>query len=413
MGWTRCVLHNSTRLQLRIKNPAVWRHFCSALEGVGAVYDDYGPPSKVVKLRTFRKPQANQSLEQPNSVHVRMLAAPINPSDLNMIEGVYGIKPHLPAYGGNEGVGVVEWAHSSVTNLGVGDVVAPILNKQDTPGTWRTHLVCSEHDLIRLPENLPLEISSTLSVNPTTAWRLLHDFRELSRGDVIVQNGSSSAVGRSVIQFAQHRGIKSINVIRNQKDEEHVKLLRAHLLSLGADVVLTEHELANEAKRNSILRDAKLADRAATLAFNCVAGKTSADLCKLLRPGSTMVVYGGMSRRPVMIGSGQLIFDDIRVRGFWLSRWIQERVQKRQELQRQDRWCAENDEHYQMLNNIARILVDAPAYTASLKASLVRYPLQEISTALEFTTGSDAHMDSEGNAGIVPYVGSRKPLLVM
>lgn len=33
----------------------------------------------------------------PDSVLVRMLAAPINPSDLNQVEGVYPIKPDLPA----------------------------------------------------------------------------------------------------------------------------------------------------------------------------------------------------------------------------------------------------------------------------------------------------------------------------
>ena len=36
-----------------------------------------------------------------------MLAAPINPADLNTIEGTYPKKPSLPAVGGNEGVGEV------------------------------------------------------------------------------------------------------------------------------------------------------------------------------------------------------------------------------------------------------------------------------------------------------------------
>lgn len=36
-----------------------------------------------------------------------MRAAPVNPSDINMIEGAYGIKPTLPAWGGNEGIGQV------------------------------------------------------------------------------------------------------------------------------------------------------------------------------------------------------------------------------------------------------------------------------------------------------------------
>ena len=35
------------------------------------------------------------------------IQAPVNPSDINQIEGKYPIKPSLPAVAGNEGVGVV------------------------------------------------------------------------------------------------------------------------------------------------------------------------------------------------------------------------------------------------------------------------------------------------------------------
>ena len=31
-----------------------------------------------------------------------------------------------------------------------------------------------------------------------------------------------------------------------------------------------------------------------------------------------------MSRRPVMLGAQQFIFDDLCVRGFWLTRWMRE-----------------------------------------------------------------------------------------
>ena len=43
-----------------------------------------------------------------------MLQAPINPSDINTIEGKYPIKPPLPAVPGNEGVGVVREIGSEV-----------------------------------------------------------------------------------------------------------------------------------------------------------------------------------------------------------------------------------------------------------------------------------------------------------
>lgn len=37
------------------------------------------------------------------------------------------------------------------------------------------------------------------------------------------------------------------------------------------------------------------------------------------RAGGTLVVYGAMSQQPIPIPPGQLIFRDVRVRGFWLT----------------------------------------------------------------------------------------------
>ncbi|VDN27365.1 unnamed protein product [Gongylonema pulchrum] len=41
-------------------------------------------------------------------VRVRILASPINPADINQIQGVYPVKPPLPAIGGNEMVAKIE-----------------------------------------------------------------------------------------------------------------------------------------------------------------------------------------------------------------------------------------------------------------------------------------------------------------
>ncbi|PYJ68478.1 MAG: hypothetical protein DME75_12975 [Verrucomicrobia bacterium] len=41
------------------------------------------------------------------NVRVQMGAAPINPADLNQIEGKYSVRPELPATPGFEGAGIV------------------------------------------------------------------------------------------------------------------------------------------------------------------------------------------------------------------------------------------------------------------------------------------------------------------
>ena len=70
------------------------------LSSLAVKYAKTGNPLSVLKLEILSTvPQVSN----PNDVQIKMLASPINPSDLNMAEGTYGIKPKLPAIGGNEG----------------------------------------------------------------------------------------------------------------------------------------------------------------------------------------------------------------------------------------------------------------------------------------------------------------------
>ncbi len=54
-----------------------------------------------------------------------MLYAPINPSDINMIEGTYPVLPSLPAVAGNEGVGQIVAVGGNVKNVKPNDFVLP------------------------------------------------------------------------------------------------------------------------------------------------------------------------------------------------------------------------------------------------------------------------------------------------
>lgn len=79
-----------------------------------------------------------------------------------------------------------------------------------------------------------------MTVNPCTAYRMLRDFVNLSRGHTVIQNGANSAAGQNVIQLCRAWGINSVNVIRNRKNIDELKTF---LLDLGATHVLTEEEL--------------------------------------------------------------------------------------------------------------------------------------------------------------------------
>lgn len=271
-------------------------------------YDSHGQPLKVLRHDTIELPALTST-----SVRVSMLAAPINPADLNQVEGVYPVKPPVPAVGGNEGVGVVVEVGNGVKGLECGDWVIP---KTFGFGTWRSQGVAEETQLLKVPNDIPPEYAATISVNPSTAYRMLSDFVDLQPGEAVIQNGATSAVGRAVIQIAAARGLQTVNIIRDRPNLEEMKGI---LHSLGATHVVTEDFARTPAMRD-LLKELGPKPR---LALNCVGGKSSTQLLKLIAPSGTMVTYGGMSKEPVIVPTSALIFSDVRVRGFWMTKWYQ------------------------------------------------------------------------------------------
>jgi trans-2-enoyl-CoA reductase len=91
------------------------------------------------------------------------------------------------------------------------------------------------------------------------------------------------------------------------------------LKSLGATEVVTE-EAAQGYQFKSIIE--KLGKP--KLALNGVGGKSSLSLLRTLGEGGLMVTYGGMSRQPVTVTTAMFVFNNIRVVGFSLVKWLQE-----------------------------------------------------------------------------------------
>ncbi|KAI8036516.1 hypothetical protein M5D96_010675 [Drosophila gunungcola] len=84
-----------------------------------------------------------------NQVLVKILAAPINPADMNTIQGKYPVKPKFPAVGGNECVAEVICVGDNVSGLEAGQHVIPLATGL---GTWTTHAIYNKDQLLRYPK---------------------------------------------------------------------------------------------------------------------------------------------------------------------------------------------------------------------------------------------------------------------
>ncbi len=263
------------------------------------VYERHGNPADVLHVESQPWPTPAQ-----DEAVVRMRAAPINPADLNQIEGKYPIRAELPATPGFEGAGVVVDPGTNATNIAEGALVILPHNV----GTWRGAVAVKADELVVVPAGIEPVHAAMLKINPMTAWRLLHDYVDLQKGEWIIQNAANSAAGRAVIQIARELGYKTVNVVRRT---ELIDELRAE----GGDVVLVDGENLRE--------EVKAATTGAPirLGLNAVGGDSALRLANCLAPGSTLVTFGAMSLQPLKIPNGLLIFKDLRFRGIWINKW--------------------------------------------------------------------------------------------
>ncbi len=263
------------------------------------VYERHGNPAEVLRVETrpWPKPAADEAV-------VRMRAAPINPADLNAIEGKYPVRPELPATPGFEGAGVIVDLGGDVTGMTAGALVILPHNL----GTWRDAVAVKASELVAVPPEIEPVPAAMLKINPMTAWRLLHDYVDLRSGDWLIQNAANSAAGRAVIQIANDLGYKTVNIVRRT---ELIDELRAD----GGDVVLVDGENLRDEVKNAT------SGAPIRLGLNAVGGENALRLANCLAPGSTMVTFGAMGLQPLKIPNGLLIFKDLRFRGIWINKW--------------------------------------------------------------------------------------------
>jgi NADPH:quinone reductase-like Zn-dependent oxidoreductase len=265
--------------------------------------DAFGLPEDVARLIEVALPRPDAS-----QVLVAMEASPIHHSDLLLIRGHYGRRPHLPAALGSEGVGRVIGVGADVDPSRVGErvLILPTLNH----GTWQDRVAVEARDAVAVNAEADALQMAMLGINPVTADLLLRRFVDLAPGSWVGQTGGSSAVGRCVIALAARAGVRTLSVVRRPE-------VVAELRAAGGDEVLVSGP-----RLRADLKQALGGDRL-SLVVDPLAGDSLTTLASFMTPGGTVVNYGGMSGASVTVAPSDLIFRDLTVRGFWQQRWLE------------------------------------------------------------------------------------------
>ncbi len=262
------------------------------------VFHQFGKPADILQVENAETPTPG-----PDEVLIKVLAGPINPSDIMFVQNLYGIRPQLPSGAGFEGVGIVE---------AVGDNAKVALGTRvsfTAIGTWSEYVLTNHRTLIPVPDAMPDEVAAQLFVNPFTAVAMVEE-SGVKTGEWLMITACASALGKMVIQICKMRGIKTIGTVRRNDLNDELK-------ALGADEIINTDE-DNLPKRVQQITNYE----GVRAVLECVGGETASEAVKCMGRGAIMLIYGVLSLQDPKINIGLMIFRELTLKGFWLTDWM-------------------------------------------------------------------------------------------
>lgn len=263
-------------------------------------------PGGVSALRVEDRPVP---VLEPGEALIKVSAAPVNPSDLMFLKGMYGITKPLPVVPGFEGSGRVVAGGGGFAAQALMGLRVAFSASVDGDGSWAEYARVPVQQCIPLLPWVTDDEGATAIVNPLTAHALVQLARKQGH-EGIVQTAGASALGRMLVRLCKREGIALVSVVRR---ESQAQLLR----DLGAIHVVNSSASGWRDTLRTLAREAK-----ASVAFDAVAGALTGEVAACMPRGSTIVVYGALSETPCSIDPRELVFRGQHLQGFWLADWF-------------------------------------------------------------------------------------------
>jgi NADPH2:quinone reductase len=271
-----------------------------------AVFEAFGEPSQVLRVREVHDPKPG-----PGQVRVRMILSPINPSDLLVVQGRYGVLPTLPATPGFEGVGIVDEVGPGLLGRFVKGKRVVAINSQG--GNWAELAVIPARQARPVPDDIPDEQAATYFVNPATVLAMVRHVLAVPKGEWLLQSAAGSTLGRMIILLGRHDGFKTLNVVRRHEAIDELK-------SLGGDAVISSSDGAIDEQVRRITGGPGV-----RYAVDPVGGETGTGVFQSLAPGGRLLLYGTLSAQEIQVDPRLVISGPRAIEGFWLGHWMLQR----------------------------------------------------------------------------------------
>jgi NADPH2:quinone reductase len=174
----------------------------------------------------------------PGQAVVRLVVAGVNFVDVGQRRGTY--PRQVPFTPGLEGAGVVESVGEGVRSVKPSDRVA----FTGLPGAYAEAMIADAERLIPLPEEFTFEEGAAFPLQGMTAHYLIHEFRQLGPGSLVLIHAAAGGMGGLLVQWAKHLGATVIGTVSTEAKARTAS-------ASGADHVIlyTEQDFAAETKR--------------------------------------------------------------------------------------------------------------------------------------------------------------------
>lgn len=261
------------------------------------IHHSFGEPAEVLQQAEMPQPEP-----KAGEVRIKTILSPMHNHDVWTVRGSYGYKPTLPAIGGSEAVGMVDAVGEGVDQSKLGQRVAVA----GVHGSWAEYFIAPAQAIIPLNDAIDNETAAQLIGMPISALMLL-DFVNIQPGQWLIQNTANGAVGKTVAMIAQARGLQVINLVRRSD-------AIAEMQALGI-----QHVVATDQDDWKAQVKALHADQPLIAGVDSIGGSASGEMLNLLSENSLLVSFGSMTGETMQISSGDLIFKQATVKGFWAS----------------------------------------------------------------------------------------------
>ena len=227
-----------------------------------------GPEVLELEEITLDKPGADE-------VQIEHVSIGLNYIDTYHRSGLYPLQ--LPTGIGLEAAGIIKEIGLNVSNFSVGDKVAYAAAPL---GSYSTHRNYPSKNIVKVPDNIDLEIISSAMTKGMTTFYLLHKTYVPKKGETVLFHAAAGGVGQFFCQWAKSLGLKVIGTVGSQEKIEIAK-------KYGCDEVIN-YSKEDFAKKVMELTDGK----GVSVVYDGVGKSTYDKSIECLKLRGTMVSFG-------------------------------------------------------------------------------------------------------------------------